>query len=196
MDLSQLQKCDFFKGLSEEDIANLLFSSPGAFRVYKEGDYVAHQGEICDKVAIMTKGSVYTYMINDYGKELILGNMKSPNLLGLTYIFASNNKFNVNMVAKTPCEMIFIEKDRLLKLMHERPIFMQSFMRGLSDRSLIVFKRLFELNLHKLKQRLMSYIENHDELPNQTELAEQLGVTRPSLSRALAELKRDGLVKK
>ena len=73
---------------------------------------------------------------------------------------------------------------------------MQSYLRGMADISLRVFKRIFDLNLHKLKQRLLSYMEQHDELPKQEELAKQLGVTRPSLSRALAELKRDGLIKK
>jgi CRP-like cAMP-binding protein len=196
MDINELKNADFFKGLSEDDIANLLFSTPGALRRYKEGDYVAHQGEVCDKIAVMTKGSVCSFMINDYGKELILADIESPSLLGYTYIFASDNKFNVNIVAKTPCEMIFVEKEKLLTLLHDHPIFMQSYMRNMSDISMKVFKRLFELNLNKLKQRLLSYIEQHDELPKQAELAKQLGVTRPSLSRALAELKRDGLIKK
>lgn len=196
MDLNELKKADFFKGLSEDDIASLLFSSPGALRKYKEGVYVAHQGEVCDKIAIMTKGAICSYMVNDYGKELILANLESPNLLGYTYIFASDNRFNVNIIAKTPCEMIFIEKERLLALMHERPIFMQSFFRGLADRSLKVFSRLFELNLHSLKQRLIKYYENNTDIPSQTELAKRFGVTRPSLSRALAELKRDGIIKK
>ena len=196
MDLNEFKNCDFFKGLTEEDIASLLYSSPGALRKYKEGDYVAHQGEVCDKIAIMLKGSVYSVMVNDYGKELILTDIHTPSLLGYTYLFATDNKFNVNVIAKTPCEMVFIEKERILALMHERPVFMQSFMRGMSDISMKVFKRLFELNLHKLKQRLLSYIEQHDELPKLNELAKQLGVTRPSLSRALAELRRDGLIKK
>lgn len=196
MDLNEFKNCDFFKGLTEEDIASLLYSSPGALRKYKEGDYVAHQGEVCDKIAIMLKGSVYSVMVNDYGKELILTDIHTPSLLGYTYLFATDNKFNVNVIAKTPCEMVFIEKERILALMHERPVFMQSYMRGMSDVSMKVFKRLFELNLHKLKQRLLSYIEQHDELPKLTELAKQLGVTRPSLSRALAELRRDGLIKK
>lgn len=196
MNLHELQKCDFFKGLSEEDIANLLFSSPGALRQYKEGDYLAHQGEVCDKIAIMTKGSVCSVMINDYGKELILANIESPSILGYTYIFASNNKFNVDIIAKSDCDLYFIEKEKLLTFLHDRPIFMQSYLRGMSDISLRVFKRIFDLNLHKLKQRLLSYMEQHDELPKQEELAKQLGVTRPSLSRALAELKRDGLIKK
>ena len=196
MNLNELKNCDFFKGLSEEDIANLLFSSPGALRKYKEGDYVARQGEVCDKIAVMTKGTVYSVMINDYGKELILANIESPSLLGYTYIFATNNKFNVNIIAKTDCDLYFVEKEKLLSCMHDHPVFMQSYMRGMSDTSLKVFKRIFDLNLHKLKQRLLSYMEQHEELPKQSELAKQLGVTRPSLSRALAELKRDGLIKK
>jgi CRP-like cAMP-binding protein len=196
MNLNELKNCDFFKGLSEEDIANLLFSSPGALRKYKEGDYVAHQGEICDKIAVMTKGAVYSVMINDYGKELILTNIESPSLLGYTYIFATNNKFSVNIIAKTDCDLYFIEKEKLVAYMHNHPVFMQSYLRGMADTSLKVFKRIFDLNLHKLKQRLLSYMEQHDELPKQAELAKQLGVTRPSLSRALAELKRDGLIPK
>jgi len=196
MDLNEIKNCDFFKGLSEDDIANLLFSSPGALRQYKEGDNVARQGEVCDKIAIMVKGSVYSVMINDYGKELILTDIHSPSMLGYTYLFASDNKFNVNIIAKTACDIYFVEKEKLLALLHNNPVFMQSYMRGMSDTSMKVFKRLFELNLNKLKQRLLSYMEQHDELPKQAELAKQLGVTRPSLSRAIAELKRDGLIKK
>ena len=135
-------------------------------------------------------------MVNDYGKELILADIHSPSMLGYTYLFASDNKFNVNIVAKSSCDIYFIEKEKLLALLHDKPLFMQSYMRGMSDVSMKVFKRLFELNLHKLKQRLLSYIEQHDELPKLNELAKQLGVTRPSLSRALAELRRDGLIKK
>lgn len=196
MDLNELKNSDFFKGLSEDDIATLLFSSPGALRKYKEGDYVARQGEVCDKIAIMTKGSVCSYMINEYGKELILGNIDSPNLLGYTYLFATENRFDVNIIAKSSCEMYFIEKERLVALMHEKPVFMQSYIRGMADRGMIVFKRLYDLNLHSLKQRLLKFYESNTEIPNQTELAKRFGVTRPSLSRALAELKRDGLIKK
>lgn len=196
MDLSDLLKIDFFTGLTEDDIADLLFSSPGAKRKYKEGDYVAHQGEICDKIAIMTKGSVCSIMINEYGKELILSNIESPDVLGYTYLFATENKFNVNLIAKTSCEMYFIEKERIVALMHERPAFMQSYIKSMADRGLFVFKRLYELNLHSLKQRLLKYLEKNPEITNQAELAKRLGVTRPSLSRTLAELRRDGLFDK
>ena len=195
MNLHELKRCDFFKGLTEDDIANLLFSSPGALRRYKEGDYVAHQGEVCDKIAIMTEGEVYTVMTNEeYGKELIFNSIKSPSLIGYTYLFASDNRFNVDVIAKTPCKIIFVEKERLVALMHERPVFMQSYIRGMANVGLTVFKRLYELNLNSLKQRLLKYLENNHEIPNQTVLAKRLGVTRPSLSRALAELKRDGLI--
>lgn len=196
MDLNELKNCDFFKGLTEDDIAKLLYSSPGSLRKYKEGDYVAHQGEVCDKIAILTKGTVCSLMVNDYGKELILTDIHSPSLLGYTYLFATDNKFNVNIIAKSSCDIFFIEKERLLALLHDNPIFMQSYLRGMSDICMKVFKRLFELNLHKLKQRVLSYLEQHDELPKLEELAKKFGVTRPSLSRALAELRRDGLIDK
>lgn len=196
MDLSQLEKCDFFKGLSEEDIASLLFSSPGALRQYKVGDYVARQGEVCDKIAILTKGSVSSYMVNDYGKELIMTDLHSPCMIGYTYLFATNNVFNVNVIAKTSCDIYFVERERLVALMHEKPLFMQAYLRGMADVSLKVFKRVYELNLHKLKQRILSYMEQHKELPKQAELAKQLGVTRTSVARALAELRRNDIIHK
>ena len=196
MDLHQLQSCDFFKGLSESDIASLLFSNPSAVRTYEEGDIVAHQGEVCDKLAVITEGSVYSMMSNRYGKELIVADLKAPEILGYTYLFATNNTFSVNVIAKSYSKLYFIEKDRLVTLMHERPVFMQSFMRCVADRNLKVFKLIYNLNLNKLKERVLNYLNEHQEITNVTELAKQLGVTRPSLSRALAELKRDGLIKR
>ncbi|MBR1542777.1 MAG: Crp/Fnr family transcriptional regulator [Bacteroidaceae bacterium] len=196
MDLHQLQNCDFFKGLSESDIASLLFSNPSAVRIYEEGDLVAHQGEVCDKLAVITEGSVYSMMSNSYGKELIVGDLTAPEILGYTYLFATNNTFSVDVIAKSHSKLYFIEKDRLVSLMHERPIFMQSFMRGVADRNLKVFKLIYNLNLNKLKQRVLNYLNEHQEITNVTELAKQLGVARPSLSRALAELRRDGLIKR
>ena len=47
-----------------------------------------------------------------------------------------------------------------------------------------------------LKTRLLKYLETHSAIHNQQEVAQKLGVTRPSLARALSELVNEGKIKK
>lgn len=194
MDLHQLQKCDFFQGLSEEEIASLLFANPGATRKYTTGDLIVHQGDICDKIAVLSAGAICSYMENEFGKELMVKELQSPTVIGICYIFASNNHYTVNVKAKTDCEITFISKQLLNKIMDENPRFRESFIRASSDRVLGVFSLLYQMNLNNLKQRLLNYLKINPDVKSVTEMAKYLNVTRPSLSRALAELKRDGLI--
>ena len=53
-----------------------------------------------------------------------------------------------------------------------------------------------EFALLNLKTRLLKYLETHSVIHNQQEVAQKLGVTRPSLARALSELVNEGKIKK
>ena len=54
--------------------------------------------------------------------------------------------------------------------------------------------RLSEFSTMTLKARLLKYIQENGPITNQTELAQHMGVARPSLSRALSELQEEGKI--
>jgi DNA-binding MarR family transcriptional regulator len=56
--------------------------------------------------------------------------------------------------------------------------------------------RLVEFALQTLSSRIVSYIENNGPISNLQETAFILGVTRPSLSRAVSQLVSQGTLRK
>lgn len=78
--------------------------------------------------------------------------------------------------------------------MCSEPVVLQNFLRIMSDRSHILTRKLGSLVLLKLKNRIAAYLLEHNEIRNQQEAADFLGVARPSLARVLAELAQEGSV--
>ena len=128
-------------------------------------------------------------MINDEGKELTVEEIGAPNLLASAFIFATENRFPVNVEAIGLCEVFIIGKERFLEFMRLHPLMMQNFLKDISDRSVFLSRKLNEFALLNLKTRLLKYLETHSAI-------QKLGVTRPSLARALSELVNEGKIKK
>ena len=72
---------------------------------------------------------------------------------------------------------------------------MQNFLRIISDRSIFLSKKVNSFALQNLKERLLNYLHIHGDIKNQQEVANILGVARPSLARALSELANEELLR-
>ena len=83
--------------------------------------------------------------------------------------------------------MSLIEQDRAI---------LHNFLAVLSDHSLFLSRKLEQFALQTLSSRLIGYLENNGSIQNLQQTAFILGVTRPSLSRAIAQLVRQGMVRK
>ncbi|CAK7026031.1 MAG: hypothetical protein PARBA_01092 [Parabacteroides sp.] len=196
MDLTELLQSSPFQGMKEEDILPFLFAVPNSLKQFEPGDIIARQGAICKSLYLLATGTVRAGMINEEGKELTIDNIPGPSLLAPAFIFATENRIPVNIEAETGCEVFIIGKERFLNFMHEHPQVMENFLKEISDRSVFLSKKLNEFALLNLKTRLLKYLETHPAIHNQQEVAQKLGVTRPSLARALSELISEGKIKK
>ena len=71
---------------------------------------------------------------------------------------------------------------------------MMNFLRLISDRSIFLSRKVNAFALQDLKGRLSVWLYENGEIRNQQQLADRLGVARPSLVRVLTELAKDGAV--
>ena len=182
MELTGLLQIAPFQGMKEEELVALLFGLPNSLKHFEPGDIIARQGDLCKGLYILASGRVRAGMINDEGKELTVEEIGAPNLLASAFIFATENRFPVNVEA--------------IEFMRLHPLMMQNFLKDISDRSVFLSRKLNEFALLNLKTRLLKYLETHSAIHNQQEVAQKLGVTRPSLARALSELVNEGKIKK
>ena len=183
-----------FEGCEAETLHQLLREAPNSLRTYKEGEYIARQGDACRSLFILMKGNVKTQMENAEGKQLTIDWIKAPDILAPAFIYASENRFPVNVEATELCEVLVMDRTRFEAFMHAQPAVMRNFIAIISDRSLFLSRKLNEFALQSLKSRLLNYLQMHGGIHNQQEVAFILGVARPSLARALSELIAEGKI--
>ena len=194
MDIEELTRFRLFQGLDEDQIAHLLFGKGRRKRKYSEGKTLYYQGDAVEGLHLLVEGSVITSMNNEEGKSITVETLTAPSLMAPAFVFASDNHFPVHVEAKTDCEVITISKEQLMRLMATYPSLMMGVMQIISDRCAFLTKRLRGFAITNLKQRILQYLRENGEIKNQNEVAKVLGVARPSLTKALAELEREGLI--
>lgn len=189
-----LTRMSLFEGCEAEALHQLLREAPNSLRIYKEGEYIARQGDACRSLFILMKGNVKTQMENAEGKQLTIDWIKAPDILAPAFIYASENRFPVNVEATELCEVLVMDRTRFEAFMHAQPAVMRNFIAIISDRSLFLSRKLNEFALQSLKSRLLNYLQMHGGIHNQQEVAFILGVARPSLARALSERIAEGKI--
>lgn len=194
--LTELLKISLFKGMNEIDVVEFLYGASNNLKRYNVGNSVVRQGDLCRGIYILVSGRVRCSMSGDNGKEITVDEMTAPCILASAFIFATENRFPVNVEALVPCELYVIDKARFLEFMHKHPVMLENFLRDISDRGVFLSKKVNEFALQNLKTRILAYLEKNQDIHNQRELAQRLGVTRPSLARALSELIAESKIKK
>jgi len=167
---------------------------------FKKGECIAQQGAIVNALYILLKGSARAEIISDSGTVLNIEIIKAPNALAPALLFASNNRFPVDVVALEDCELILISKNSIIQQLSCNEEFLQGFMTFSSNRASSLSERLKVLSTKTIKGKIAQYLlARTDNLQftldlNQTELAAYFGVTRPSLSRSLSEMIDEGII--
>ena len=150
-----------FQDITEEELLSLILAPEHAHRQYKPADFIAMQGEAYRSLFILCNGSVRTQMVSAEGKQLTIETLKAPQLLAPAFVFASENRFPVNIEAKEKCEILVINKNIFLEFLHQHPAVMRNFLQLVSDRTLFLSKKLNAFALQSLKSRILNYLRMH-----------------------------------
>ena len=195
MDYKKLAEAPVFRGLSERFLGNFIGRTPNALREFGIGDFIALQGTVCQSLYLLYSGRVRTNMVNEEGKQVTIEEIEAPRLLAPAFIFATDNRFPVNITTLTNCEVLVLNRTDFVDLMHREKIVMQNFLRIISDRSIFLSRKLNAFALQDLKTRLLAYLREHENPRSRQEIADILGVARPSLARVLSELADEGYLR-
>jgi CRP-like cAMP-binding protein len=197
-----LTKSPIFTGLSAEEI-EIMFQKCHCFtKTYDVGDIAAFSGEPVNFLMIVIEGSVKGEMVDFSGKTIKIDDIKAPNPLASAFIFGKQNRFPVNVMANEKTKLLYIPKYDFLKMLQTDIRLMQNFLNVISGHTQILANKLKFLSFKTIKGKIAQYIlslagtdKDVVELPlTQSDLAEQFGVARPSLARALGEMAEEGMI--
>lgn len=204
-----LKKCILFKGIDEEEIVNLL--KKVKYSTYENcknctncrSCILALEGDDCNSIGIVLEGNVEIQKHYPNGKVVSLSSLSEGKIFGEALVFSSHNKYPATIVTMRNSRILYISKDDIIYMCSENPTVLKNFMSLLSMKILNLNKKVTELSLETLRQKIIFYLlQQYKEqktlkiiLPiSKKNLAEYLGVQRPSLSREFINMKNEGLI--
>lgn len=172
-------------------------------RSYKKGEILAQQGAVCNRLVILTKGSVRGEMIDYSGRLIKVEDITAPRAIAPLFLFGEENRYPVEVTANEPTEVIELPKSSVLSLFRKNEQFLENYMNLSANYARTLSDKLFFMSFKTIRQKLASYLlrlykqqqQTHITLDrSQQELSDYFGVSRPSLARELAHMQEDGLL--
>ena len=197
-----LARTNIFSGLDPDEISGLLDGKPYQVRHYEKNNYLAYSGEECKALIIVVRGSVRGEMSDFSGKTIKIEDIQAPRPLAVAFLFGSETKFPVDIIANEPVTTVVIQLDLLVDLLQKNKMILNNFLNAISSRTQFLSNRIRFLTFKTIRQKIANFILSHGGSQyetitlnqSQSELADFFGVTRPSLARTLAEMESEGIL--
>lgn len=199
-----IKSTTLFNSLSDEKIENNLKS--GVFKVvnYPKNNVIHLDGEICTKLEVILSGKVFIERIDEAGGLLTITEFYFDDILGGNLIYSKSPYYIMTITSKEPTEVLEIDKEVLFDLLFEDREFLRTYLTLISDHAYILGDKIKQHINKPLRESIMYFLDyeqtkqnsNHIVLnTTKKELAERFGVQRSSLSRELAKMRDEGLIK-
>lgn len=180
-----------FRGITPErlfaDLEEISFHT----RSYKKGEILAQQGAVCNRLVILTKGSVRGEMIDYSGRLIKVEDIAAPRAIAPLFLFGEENRYPVEVTANEPTEVIELPKSSVLSLFRKNEQFLENYMNLSANYARTLSDKLFFMSFKTIRQKLASYLlrlykqqqQTHITLDrSQQELSDYFGVS-PSFPR-------------
>jgi CRP-like cAMP-binding protein len=199
----QLQKSKLFKDLSEDNIQNLLSNIPYQLKSYSKEEVVAFEGDDCSQLGMVLEGALEVKKLYPSGKIVTVSELLLGNTFGEAVIFSKAHKYPATIIVKEKAQVIYIKNEDIIKLCGENGDFLKAFLALLSEKILVLNKKVSNLAMESIRQKLASFVmEEANKAKSMTiklpmskkDLAEYMGIQRPSLSRELIKMREEGLI--
>ena len=193
--MEELKCIKLFAGCSDESLERLL-ESPCRRQDYPAGRRMLNPGDPCRALMVLVEGQAEARMMGEEGREVLVDRLKAPMLLAPAFLFAASNIVPVEVNAVTDCVVWHINREAFFEFMQHEPTVLRAFLEVLSNRGHFLSGKMRTFAVNGLRNRIIEYLESHDSITSVAIAAQQLGATRPSLSRVLSEMLDEGVITK
>ncbi|MBR1472217.1 MAG: Crp/Fnr family transcriptional regulator [Lachnospiraceae bacterium] len=196
---------NLFSDIEQKEIDKMLLCSRAVRKKVSAGEYIFQQGETPRMIFMLQSGEVA--LVKDFasGKRNLLYTVKPGDVFGEAFLFSGQMHYWYDAAAVKPSEVLQIPWKFFYGFCenacgHHKMI-TRNLLEILAGRNFSMTKKLHLLSSTSLKEKLAIYfLENADSKGrvalsmNREMFADFLGVARPSLSRELMNMQKEGLI--
>lgn len=195
-------KVPIFAGLTPEEQLEIIRLIQHV--TYARGQTVYHEGDRADKLLIVTRGSIRLFKTTIEGKEQNLDILQTGDFTGELDLMGDAT-YSHEAMAQEPTVLCVISQDRMRELILKNPLIgfkiMQAMNRKLTNLRSLVQRLATHEGLPRLAHLLLQLYEKSGSLNrfdlnlSREDIANFTGLTRETVSRKLAQLQDEGIIR-
>jgi len=198
-----LEHTELFKDIPTQNIEHLFINKLYNINKYTKNSVIYFQNEKCVTLDIIISGTVSIQGIDEKGNYISISDFTIGDTLGANLLFSHKNFYPMMILSKTEVTLLKLKKEIVLNLCQRDTIFLTNFLQSLADKTLILTDKIRTLSFKSIRQCIIDFLiyESYAQKSNRIkleltkkELAEKFGVQRPSLSRELNKMRKEGLI--
>jgi len=172
---------------------------------YRKNQKVFSQGELADSVFYIQKGKVKVTVVSEHGKEAVVAILGKDEFCGEGCLAGQKLRI-ATASAMVECEIMRLEKEAIVRVLHNEPAFSELFVAHLLTRTIRVEEDLVDQLFNSSEKRLaraLLLLANFgkDGRPepiiaklSQETLAEMIGTTRSRVSFFMNKFRKLGFI--
>ena len=153
-------------------------------------------GDPCRALMALVEGPAEARMMGEEGREVLVDHLKAPMLLAPAFLFATPNIVPVEVNAVSDCVVWHINREAFFEFLQQEPTVLRAFLEVLSQRGHFLSGKMRTFAVNGLRNRILEYLDANGSITSVADVAQQLGATRPSLSRVLSDMLDEGVITK
>ena len=206
MEERTLAGAPLFRGLSMEEIEQVLPLLRAKTRSYGKNASIFHAGDTVSQMGLVLSGGVRVEHDDAWGGKSLFSHIGPGGMFGETYACLPGQPMLVTAVASAPSSILLLSPAPLLAAGDVSGVLgrvASNLLRVAMRKNLELSRRILHTTPKTIRGRLLSYLSEQALLSggerftipfNRQQLADYLGVDRSALSHELSKMSRDGLL--
>lgn len=204
--IENLAEVELFQDMEKEELKDVLSCLQPNIKTYKKKDIITLEKEKIKAFGIVLEGEVLVGKETLAGDRVIMSRLETGDLFGEVAAFASDC-WLATVIAETNCTVLFFPTNQIIGVCsnacggHRKLV--QNMLQIVAKKALVLNRKVEMLSLKSIRKKIVTYLlQQYKMKKNATfdiplkrnELAEFLLVSRPSLSRELIHMQKEGLI--
>jgi len=205
----ELEKSPLFQNISYEEYRRMLTCFQAVQRSFRTEDLIYDfSAPKNDAVGIIERGTAQLIRIDEEGVSTVMEELGPGGVFGRTLAFAASGEDSLEVVCRTPCDVLFIDYSHILKRCENacthHSILVQNMLKLMADKAQALSERIDVLSRRSIREKLMCYFRQLSEksgtptftLPfSLSTLADYIATDRSAMMRELKRLRDEEIVR-
>lgn len=203
-----LGKSPLFQGISHEEYQAMVACFRAVRKVFRAEELICDLSDVKnDRIGIIERGEAAVIRVDEMGISTVMEELRLGGVFGQSLAFAGSVNDSVQVVARTTCEVLFIDYPHIFKRCERacthHSILVQNMLRLIAEKAQGLSERVDVLSRRSIREKLLCYFRQLADktgddcftLPfSLSTLADYIATDRSAMMRELKHLREEGIV--